>query len=95
MNDMNTVANMDDTVIEQGNDNPWADLAYSDASDMLVKAKLAHEIGQIIKNRHLPQSRAAELLDMQTASLAGMLNGKFRVISQSKMIECLNRLEMI
>ncbi len=95
MNGMNTVANMDDIVIEQGSDNPWADLAYADASDMLVKAKLAHEIGQIIKSRHLPQSRVAELLDMQSASLAGMLNGKFRDISQSKMIECLNWLEMI
>lgn len=89
---MNTPTSTDDIVIEQGSDNPYADLAYADAGDMLVKAKLAYEIGQIIKSRHLPQSSAAQLLGMQTDSLVGMLNGKFRDISQSKMIECLNRL---
>jgi predicted XRE-type DNA-binding protein len=78
--------------IEQGSDNPYADLGYPDAEEMQVRAGLAHEIAQIIKNRHLTQQRAAELLGMPQPKLSDMLRGKFRGISQAKMIECLNRL---
>ena len=78
--------------IEIGSDNPYADLGFPDAEEMLVKAKLAHEIAQIIKSRHLIQQRAAELLGMPQPKLSEMLRGKFRGISQAKMVECLNRL---
>jgi predicted XRE-type DNA-binding protein len=89
---MNTIATIDDLTIEQGSDNPYADLGYPDADEMLVKAGLAHEIAQIIKSRHLTQQRAAELLGMPQPKLSELLRGKFRGISQAKMIECLNRL---
>lgn len=36
--------------------------------------------------------RAAELLGMPQPKLSDLLRGKFRGISQAKMIECLNRL---
>ncbi|WP_211451120.1 helix-turn-helix domain-containing protein [Collimonas antrihumi] len=75
-----------------GSDNPYADLGFPDADEMLVKAKLAHQIAQIIKSRHLTQQRAADLLGMPQPKFSEMLRGKFRGISQAKMIECLNRL---
>jgi predicted XRE-type DNA-binding protein len=78
--------------IEIGSDNPYADLGFPDADEMLVKAKLAHEISQIIRSRHLTQQVAADLLGMPQPKLSEMLRGKFRGISQAKMIECLNRL---
>lgn len=78
--------------IETGSGNPYADLGYADADEMLVKAGLAREIGEIIKSRRLTQQRAAELLGVPQSKLSEMLRGKFRGISQAKMIECLNRL---
>ncbi|QCX49364.1 helix-turn-helix domain-containing protein [Ralstonia pseudosolanacearum] len=89
---MNTPATIDDLVIEEGSTNPYADLGRPDADEMLVKAGLAHEIAQIIKRRHLTQQRAAELVGMPQSKLSELLRGKFRGISQAKMIECLNRL---
>ncbi len=89
---MRRVATIDGIAIEQGSDNPYADLGYPQADEMLVKAGLAHEIGEIIKSRRLTQQRAAELLGMPQPKLSEMLRGKFRGISQAKMIECLNRL---
>ena len=89
---MSKVATIDGIGIEQGSDNPYADLGYPEADEMLVKARLAHEIGEIVKRRHLTQQRAAELLGMPQPKLSEMLRGKFRGISQAKMIECLNRL---
>jgi predicted XRE-type DNA-binding protein len=89
---MNMKTNIDTIAIEQSSGNPYADLGVSDADDMLVKAGLAREIAQIIKARRLTQQRAAELLGMTQPKLSEMLRGRFRGISQAKMIECLNRL---
>jgi predicted XRE-type DNA-binding protein len=89
---MSKKAIIDEIVIEQGSGNVYADLGFPDADEMLVKAKLASEIGQVIKSRHLTQQRAAELLGMPQPKLSEMLRGRFHGISQTKMIECLNRL---
>ncbi|NRR28994.1 XRE family transcriptional regulator [Oxalobacteraceae bacterium] len=89
---MNTTTSTDGIVIEEGSGNPYADLGRPDADDMLIKAGLAQEVAAIIKSRQLTQLRAAELLGMQQPKLSDLLRGKFRGISQAKMIECLNRL---
>ena len=78
--------------IEQGSGNVYADLESHDAGEMLVKARLATKIGEIIKHRHLTQQQAAEILGMPQPKLSGMLRGQFRGISEVKMLECLNRL---
>ena len=78
--------------IEQGTDNVYADLGNPAAREMLVKAELAREIARILKDRKLTQQQAAAVLGMPQPKLSEMLRGKFRGISQAKMIECLNRL---
>lgn len=59
---------------------------------MQVKARLVTKIGEIIKQRHLTQQQAAEILGMTQPKLSGMLRGPFRGISEAKMLDCLNRL---
>lgn len=88
----NSITVIDDITIEEGSGNPYADLGRPDAEEMQVKAELAHQIALIIKSRHLTQQKAAELLGMPQPKLSEMLRGKFRGISQAKMMECLNRL---
>ena len=78
--------------IERGSTNVYADLGMADAEEMLVKAQLATEIGDIIKRRKLTQVQAAELLGISQPKLSGLLRGQFRGISESKMLECLTRL---
>lgn len=89
---MNTKSPTQDISIEVGSGNPYADLGLPEAEDMRVKADLARQIAQIIKGRRLTQQGAAELLGMTQPKLSEMLRGRFRGISQTKMIECLNRL---
>ena len=89
---MSTEPLVDDATVEQGSENVYADLGCADAGEMLIKARLAHEIDRIIKNRRLTQQRAAALLGMPQPKLSEMLRGKFRGISQAKLIDCLNRL---
>ncbi|MEW5892455.1 MAG: helix-turn-helix transcriptional regulator [Pseudomonadota bacterium] len=78
--------------IEQGSGNVYTDLGLPEADEMLVKARLAAKIGDIIKHRHLSQEQAAEILGLPQPKISNMLRGKFRGISEAKMLECLTRL---
>lgn len=80
------------TDIEHGSGNVYSDIGLPDAGEMLVKAQLATKIGSILKARHLTQAQAAEILGMPQPKISEMLRGKFRGISETKMIECLARL---
>ena len=78
--------------IESSSGNVYADLGDNQAEEMLVKARLALKIGEIIKQRHLTQVAAADLLGLSQPKLSGLLRGQFRGVSETKMLECLNRL---
>ena len=78
--------------VERGSTNVYADLGFDDADEMLVKAPLATKIGEIVSQRQLTQTQAADLLGISQPKLSNMLRGQFRGISETKMIECLTRL---
>ncbi len=78
--------------IEKGSTNIYADLGMADAEEMLVKAQLAAKIAEIIKQRKMTQAQASALLGMPQPKLSNMLNGRFRGISEIKMLDCLTRL---
>ena len=78
--------------IEKSGGNIYADLGTANADEMLVKARLAAKIGEIIKHRHLTQQQASAILGMPQSKVSNMLRGNFRGISEAKMLECLNLL---
>ena len=78
--------------IERGSTNVYTDLGMPNAEEMLVKAQLATEIGEIIRRRKLTQVEAAQVLGIPQSKLSNMLRGQFRGISEAKMLMCLTRL---
>jgi predicted XRE-type DNA-binding protein len=78
--------------IERGTTNVYADLGLPDAEEMLVKAKLAAKIGEILAARGWTQQQAGQLLGIPQPKLSKMLRGQFRGISEAKMLDCLTRL---
>jgi predicted XRE-type DNA-binding protein len=78
--------------IEKSSGNVYADLGMADADEMLVKAKLASKIGEILDARGWSQMEAAEVLGLSQPKLSNMLRGHFRGISEVKMMDCLTRL---
>ncbi|MDP1558603.1 MAG: helix-turn-helix transcriptional regulator [Nitrosomonas sp.] len=78
--------------IEGSSGNIYEDLQVADADAMHLKALLANKIADIIRHRHLTQQQAADILGISQSKLSGLLRGQFRGISETKMIECLNRL---
>ena len=75
--------------IEKGNTNVYADLGRADADAMLVKAQLASKIADLIKRRRLTQIEAAGLFGMPQPKVSAMLNGRFRGISEERLMRCL------
>ena len=77
-----------DKVIE-GSGNIYADLDSPDAESMLVKAQLATAIADCIEAHKLTQKQAADILGMTQPKLSNLLNGRFRGISEAKMMDCI------
>jgi predicted XRE-type DNA-binding protein len=78
--------------VEQGSGNVYAGLGYPDSENMLVKARLAAKIAEIVHRRALTQTRTAEILGLTQPKVSSLLNGQFRGISDHRLLECLTRL---
>jgi len=78
--------------ISEGSTNVYADLGLPDADEMLVKAQLVTQIGDIIRAKGWTQQKAANIVGLTQPRLSQMLRGKFRGISEAKLLDCLTRL---
>jgi len=78
--------------VEEGSGNVYADLGYADSEGMLVKAQLAAKIAEIVRRRGLTQARTAEILGLTQPKVSAILRGRFRGISEHRLLECLTRL---
>ncbi len=56
--------------------NIFADLDLPNSEEYLVKAKLAYEISQLIKEKKLTQSKAAERLGIDQPKISALLKGR-------------------
>ena len=77
---------------EVGSGNVFTDLGLANSAEALVKAKLALQIGRIIKARRLTQRSAAALMGVSQAKVSALLRGKLHGVSESKLHGCLNGL---
>jgi predicted XRE-type DNA-binding protein len=80
------------TSIEKSSGNIFADIGFTNDQEMLVKANLALKISEIITQRRLTQIEAAAVLGMPQPKLSKLLRGQFHGVSETKMLECLNKL---
>jgi predicted XRE-type DNA-binding protein len=78
--------------VEEGSGNVYADLGYPDSDTILVKARLAAKIAEIVQRRALTQAQTAEILGLTQPKVSALLKGRFRGISEHRLLECLRRL---
>ncbi len=62
--------------ISPSSGNVFADLDLPNSEEYLVKAKLAYEIGQLIKEKKLTQRKASDLLGIDQPKVSALLKGK-------------------
>src|SRR5262249_22219180 len=63
-----------------------------DSDSMLVKAQLVAKIGEIVEQRALTQDQTAKILGLTQPKVSALLKGRFRGISEHRLMECLTRL---
>lgn len=76
-----------------GSGNVFADLQYPDAEEALLKARLAREIGAIIRERKLTQAAAGDLLGLDQPKVSALVSGRLAGFSVERLLRCLTALE--
>ena len=80
----------DDTGVERGSGNVFADLGFPDADAHLVKADLVSRIDDIVRDRGLTQTEAGRLMGLSQPALSRLLRGDFREHSLERLLWPLN-----
>ena len=75
--------------IERGSGNVFADFGRPDAEAHLLKAELVSRIDAIIRGRRLTQTQAAELLGVSQPDVSRLLRGEFRDYSVDRLLRLL------
>jgi predicted XRE-type DNA-binding protein len=83
---------IDSIRVHAGSGNVYADLGFSDADEMLVKAKLVSKIAEIVRDKGLTQVETARLLGLTQPKVSALFRGQFHGISERKLIDCLTSL---
>ncbi|MDE0159085.1 MAG: helix-turn-helix transcriptional regulator [Candidatus Dadabacteria bacterium] len=83
---------MEETRVERGSDNLFADLGYPEPEVHLLKAGLVTRIDRIIRRRKLKQVEAAKLLGLSQPDVSHLLRGDFRDYSVERLLRLLTAL---
>lgn len=83
----------DDTTVEVGSGNVFADLGLPDAEEMLVKSTLVVRIDRIVRERGLTQARTARLLGIEQPDVSNLLRGRMRGFSVDRLLRFLAALD--
>ena len=74
---------------EPSSGNVFANLGLADAGEHLIKAGLVVKINRTIRQRHLTQTTAAQLMGIDQPKVSAMLAGQFRGYSVERLMRFL------
>ncbi len=83
----------ENTRVEEGSGNIFADLGLPDAEELLSKAALVLRIGEIIRGRNMTQAQAAQILGASQPVVSNLLNGRISGFSLERLVRFLNALD--
>lgn len=79
--------------IQVSSSNVFADLNLHNPDEMLIKAELVRQIGEIIDKQKLTQIETAELLGIDRPKVSALLRGKIAGFSLERLFRFLNALD--
>jgi len=80
-------------LVVPGSGNVFADLGLRDAEEKQTRVRLAVAINQIIEERHLSQTAAARLLDINQPKISALVNYHLDGFSVERLLHFLNALD--
>jgi predicted XRE-type DNA-binding protein len=78
---------------EVGSDNVFADTGVPNPDEALARAQLMSRVTNIIRERRLTQTRAAEVLGTNQPTVSDLMRGKMSKFSLERLIGFLNALD--
>ncbi|MCT7972791.1 helix-turn-helix domain-containing protein [Laspinema olomoucense] len=78
--------------VKASSGNIFSDLGLENADELLVKAKLAHQITSIITQHDMTQAEAAIILGIDQPTVSALINGKLLGFSTERLFRFLNAL---
>jgi predicted XRE-type DNA-binding protein len=78
--------------IHSSSGNVFADLDLPNADELLIKAELIHQISELIIDRQLSESDAAEHLQLDKSQFSDLMRGKLSMFSIDRLFRFLNAL---
>jgi predicted XRE-type DNA-binding protein len=88
-----TMKKNDEPIVERSSGNVFADLGYPNPEAALAKSRLTRVIADILKQRSLTQTQAAELLGIDQPKISRLIRGQFREFSLERLIQLLGALD--
>lgn len=83
---------VDGIEVHMGSGNIYEDLGFANADEMQVKARLVIKIADIVRSKGLTQAGIGKILGLTQPKVSGLFRGRFRGISERKLIQCLTKL---
>jgi predicted XRE-type DNA-binding protein len=83
---------IDGIEVEISSGNVFADLGLPDAGQLKIKSGLAIEITRAVRRLGLTQEEAGRRMGIPQPKVSSLMRGDFSNMSESKLMECLNRL---
>ena len=81
------------TTIEVSSGNVFADLGDEQASETLLKSRLAQRLAKVIETQGLTQSEVAAILQIDQPKVSKILRGRLREFSTDRLFRFLNALD--
>jgi predicted XRE-type DNA-binding protein len=85
--------NNDDIKVTKGSGNVYADLGLDNADELLYQSHLGFHIRQIIKDRGYKQSKAAAIMGATQPEISHLMNGRYSLFTEGRLLGFLNRLD--
>lgn len=74
--------------------NVFAQLGRPEADDLLRKSRVLNVINEVLEERHLDQSAAAEILKIDQADVSRLMHGKLSRFSLDRLMALVDRLNV-
>ncbi|HEX3548933.1 MAG TPA: helix-turn-helix transcriptional regulator [Candidatus Elarobacter sp.] len=74
--------------------NVFAQLRRPEADDLLRKSRVLSIINEVLEERHLDQSKAAEILKIDQADVSRLMHGKLSRFSLDRLMTLVDRLNV-
>ena len=72
--------------------NVFADMELDDADELLLRSQLGYSVRQILQGRNLKQREISELLDIKQPEVSNLLQGKYHLFSEGRLLRFLHKL---